>query len=77
MSYISEYNTSDFADGESVRYVPGHAHGNIEHADCQNGIVSSKNDTNVFVRYFHRDVLQEIGQATNPKDLIKVKLKAE
>ena len=42
---------SDFKPGDAVRYVPHHAHGDINHKHCENGIVSSTNDYYVFVRY--------------------------
>jgi len=60
----------DFEPGDAVRYIPGHAKGNPSHPDCENGIVSSKNDVNVFVRYFGKYGLRPTGQATSPGDLI-------
>lgn len=41
----------DFAAGDRVRYVPRHAHGNMEHPDCEDGRVTSTNDDYVFVRF--------------------------
>ncbi len=51
-------NTSDFQHGDKVTYIPGHAHGDIKHPDCENGVVSWVNETTgkvwsgtVFVKY--------------------------
>lgn len=64
--------TDDFKPGDHVLYVPHHAHGDRSHADCEHGIVSSKNDVNVFVRYYFKGGgLRENGQATSPGDLVK------
>lgn len=64
--------TDDFKPGDRVRYVPRHAHGDRSHADCENGIVSSKNDSNVFVRYYYKaGGLRDQSQATDPDDLVK------
>jgi len=56
---------SVFYEGEHVRYIPGHAHGDICHADCENGIVTSTNEKYVFVRYGNKVA----SQATSPGDL--------
>lgn len=40
-----------YPQGRSVRYVPYHAEGNVRHADCENGVVSSVRNTTVFVRF--------------------------
>lgn len=42
---------SDFQPGDLVRYVPYHAHNDIAHPDCENGVVTSTNDYLVFVRF--------------------------
>lgn len=34
---------SDLSIGQRVRYVPGHAHGDQNHPDCEDGIVRSFN----------------------------------
>jgi hypothetical protein len=34
-----------------VRYLPGHANGNPDHPDCEDGIVTSFNQHSVFVRF--------------------------
>jgi hypothetical protein len=38
-------------EGMQVLYIPPHAKGERTHPDCQQGIVTSKNTTHVFVRY--------------------------
>lgn len=63
--------TTDFEPGDKVRYVPNHAHGNVNHPDCEDGIVSSTNDVNVFVRYYYHAVLKDTAQSTSPEDLVK------
>lgn len=40
-----------FAPGDRVRFVPGHAHGDATHPDCEDGTVSSQNGYGVFVRF--------------------------
>lgn len=42
----------EFEKGDRVRYVPGHAEGDYNHPDCEDGIVSSvRDETRVFVKY--------------------------
>jgi hypothetical protein len=41
----------DFKAGDHVRYVPYHAHGDLTHPDCEDGVVTSTNDAYVFVRF--------------------------
>jgi hypothetical protein len=60
---LSAYNA-----GDMVRYVPYHAHGDIRHKDCENGRVTSRNDTYVFVRF-----RGETSQACKPDQLVKFK----
>jgi hypothetical protein len=43
--------TTDFKKGDRVLYIPHHAQENQEHPDCEQGVVSSINDTYVFVKY--------------------------
>mgnify|MGYP001557950135 CR=1 FL=1 len=52
--------------GMHVIYVPNHAHGDRLHPDCEHGVVTSKNDTYVFVKFKQ---WHEHGQACNPEDL--------
>lgn len=54
-----------FSEGDCVRYIPMHAHGDPEHEDCENGVVTSTNDKFVFVRYGDK----VSSQATDPRDL--------
>jgi len=39
-----------FKKGDLVRYIPSYAK-DSSHTDCENGVVSSINDTFVFVKY--------------------------
>jgi hypothetical protein len=57
-----------FPEGKRVRYIPAHAHGDPNHPDCEDGIVSTTNDKFVFVRYGGR----AHGIATDPDDLIRL-----
>jgi len=69
--------TTDFQKGMRVRYVPAHAFADVEHKDCQNGVVSSTNARFVFVKYDNAMGIMVTGdepytaQATNPSDLVK------
>ena len=45
------HKTSNFKHGDHVTYIPGHAHGDVKHTDCENGVVSSVNEHSVFVKY--------------------------
>jgi hypothetical protein len=56
---------------ESVIYVPKHAKGNLNHPDCERGVVSSFNEKFIFVKYIRNGVLQHTAQATNPSDLYR------
>jgi hypothetical protein len=69
---VEQPSVTDFAPGDRVRYIPNHAFGDAQHPDCENGIVTSKNDTFVFVRYYAKGgMLKFTAQATDPADLIK------
>lgn len=57
-----------FPPGSRVRYIPMHAHGDRGHPDCEDGIVSSCNHENVFVKYGGK----QTAQATDPEDLIRL-----
>lgn len=69
---------SEFKKGDKVIYVPGHAHGDVTHADCENGVVSSLSEYSetVFVKY--NCGLGEAltgdepwtSQGTSPEDLV-------
>ena len=65
------HTAEDFVPGESVRYIPFHAGGDIKHPDCENGVVSSQNGKYVFVKYWRNGMLQNTAQATQPEDLVK------
>lgn len=60
----------DFDPGQNVRYIPYHAKGDPSHADCKNGIVKSKNDHFVFVKYITNGIMQEVAQATSTDQLM-------
>jgi hypothetical protein len=53
-------NGAELKPGDWVVYVPGHAHGDVTHFDCERGTVTSIGETSgiVFVRY---------GAQPNPK----------
>lgn len=38
-------------EGDRVRYVPSHAHGDAGHSDCEDGTITSFGRTAVFVRF--------------------------
>lgn len=65
----TENGVGDFKAGDMVRYVPYHAEGNMRHEDCENGRVTSTNDTYVFVRFG----VGETSQACKPDQLVKFK----
>lgn len=47
-----ECSADKFRIGQRVRYIPGHAHGDRNHPDCEDGIVRSFNaDGHPFVVY--------------------------
>jgi hypothetical protein len=70
--------TSRFENGMRVVYVPSHVHGDVEHKDCETGLVSSTNDTFVFVKFYPKHVRgiffvmddSVTAQACNPNDLM-------
>lgn len=37
--------------GQRVRYIPGHAYGDISHPDCEDGKISSIGTIAVFVKF--------------------------
>jgi hypothetical protein len=63
-----ENKLSDFEAGDRVRYVPYHAHGDVRHADCENGRVTSVNSVYVFVRFRPEG---ETSEACLPDQLVK------
>jgi hypothetical protein len=60
-------NIKDAKPGMHVRYVPNHAHGDIRHPDCENGVVTGVNEHVVFVKYNPR---HDYGVATDADDLV-------
>lgn len=67
--------TADFKAGDKVLYIPYHAFGDESHRDCEKGVVSSKNDKFVFVKYDNAMCFMVTGdepytaQATDPENL--------
>jgi len=55
--------------GDRVIYVPTHANGDINHPDCEYGIVKSWNKKAIFVNYVRNGIPQMTAEATNPRDL--------
>ena len=51
--------------GCPVTYIPTHANGNINHPDCEHGIISSFNEQNIRVRY-----KAQCGANTPSKNLV-------
>ena len=51
MTTINELREKGAKTGTRVRYVPIHAHDDRTHPDCEDGAISSYNDTNVFVKF--------------------------
>jgi hypothetical protein len=70
---------NNFDHGDHVLYIPVHANGDTKHKDCQYGVVSSKNDKCVFVKYNNAMCIMTTGdepytaQATSPEDLRLIK----
>ena len=48
-------NANDFKPGDMIRYIPRHAHGEKEHPDCEDGIVTSVGSSYVFCRFVCND----------------------
>ena len=51
--------------GRNVKYVPGHAKGDLGHPDCETGYITSFNDNSIFVCYG----MGATSQGTNRFDL--------
>lgn len=41
----------ELKEGDKVRYVPSHAHANVEHKDCEDGVVTTIRDKSIWVRF--------------------------
>ncbi len=63
-----ESTVHSFDIGDEVRFVPMHAEGNMQHPDCENGRVTSKNERYVFVSF------NNFGpQACSPSQLVRMR----
>jgi len=74
-TYRASTNTvDDFGPGNEVLYVPIWANGDASNHDCESGVVTTCNQSHVFVRYYHRETgnLLLTSRATNPEDLINL-----
>ena len=69
-------NATDFKPGMRVKYIPRVANKNPNHEACEEGIVSSTNDSFVFVRYENGiNSFAQKGCPTDPEDLIIINKK--
>lgn len=72
----TELTVKDFEPQDVVQYIPMHAENDLSHPDCEFGIVSSVNATNVFVKFSRQ--LFKLGwhgttsQSVSPSDLVKI-----
>lgn len=64
-----EKNEIIIEPGDRVIYVPTHANGDINHPDCEYGIVSSWNNRGIFVKYVRNGIPQMTAELTDPNDL--------
>lgn len=65
---MSDHTVEEFKPGQNVRYVPYHAHGDLNHPDCENGKVTSIGHSGfIFVRF-----KGETSQACHPDQLVIV-----
>ena len=62
-------NQEIIESGDRVIYVPTHAEGNINHPDCEYGIVKSWNKRGIFVNYVRNGIPQMTAELTDPRDL--------
>lgn len=61
----------DAEPGMKVRYIPRRAGKNIYHPSCEDGIINSVGEVNIFVRYYTKSgILNTSAQSTSPEDLI-------
>jgi hypothetical protein len=70
VSTDTTHTVSDFVVGQSVRYIPNHAHNNPRHSDCENGVISSINETTVFVKFYRNGMTQHTAEGCDPTNLI-------
>lgn len=77
------YTVDYFEVGNEVIYLPGYALNEfsewvrfdypdyiLNRSKFSKGVISSKNDKFIFVKYYVNGELQSTAQATNPQDLI-------
>lgn len=64
MAFIDGKEVKESDRGRNVVYVPHHVNNNIQHPDCKVGIISSFDDTNVWVKF-----LAPNGEKCNTADL--------
>jgi hypothetical protein len=55
--------------GDKVIYIPKDKYGNLDCQRSERGIISSFNDSYVFVKYIRDGILQETSQGTRYEDL--------
>lgn len=65
-----------FKEGDTVIYVPTHAHGDTTHPDCEHGFVTSVSERTgtVFCKFYNKDgTLRTVAnsEGCNPADLVK------
>jgi hypothetical protein len=60
--------TNQFNVGDRVVYIPYHAHGNVDHEDCEYGVITSTNSRYVFV-CFEEDSVSRQSKACKPDQL--------
>lgn len=51
--------------GSPVTYMPPHAKGNANHIDSEKGVISSFNETTIWVRFRSAN-----GESVNPENLV-------
>jgi len=66
---------TEFMRGDQIIYIPTHAKGDPDHADCEHGFVNSVTTKGVFCRYFWKDKIgilrtRRNSERSSPSDLI-------
>ena len=61
----------NFQVGDHVTYVPNHANGDINHRDCERGIVSTVEGSGETQKVWVRYGINSTGQLTPLKNLVK------
>lgn len=62
---------TQFEPGDAVKYVPSHALGNLNHEDCEIGVVKRVSIFGVFVNYTRHGIEQQTAKLTPANTLIK------